>query len=742
MTLYAKSDKETLFEHSIKVYNAGLKIIDMLPYSKNEREELKKLSSLPLLFHDIGKGAVGFQKALINGANWGGLRHEILSAAFLGNLNIKDEQIFAVITHHKDILYSEGKKILPSNQLEDNEILNDMKKQFEENSEEIKFLCDKLIDYAKLKINYSIKLDKGIGINMVWLNGKLGWRYGQCVKINLENKKLAAKLRGILRAADHLASAHKEPIDQINMKEYVISKYPLRYFQRRCKECNEDIMLIAPTGSGKTEAVLLWAQSNQKENSRLFYVLPYQASINAMHERLSKIFDKNYVGILHSNSVSYLYNSQGEDKNSLADNQKEAQNMAALAKEIYYPIRICTPHQLLRFGLKGTGWEFLFLEFSNSLVIYDEIHAFQPQIVGLTLATAKLLKNLGAKLAFASATFPDFLKSLIKEKLGEMIEITPAKQYNQKEMTEDEYNQDQYILNRKRHIVEVLDGNLIDNLDKIIQTIDDDKSVLIIANHVKTAQKIYEILSDYKPMLLHSRFNKKDRRNKEQMLISNGQSKPKIVIATQVIEVSLDIDYQAMFTEPAPIDALAQRFGRINRKGDRKPESIYVMSKQISPHNIYIKERVGKTIELLKNIINPVSEMGLLDITNKVYSNGYTTEEMEYFNLGFNNYGINNFEKNFTAGVSRKWVEDVVDKNDGNCEVLPINYYDEYENKKEQGLWVEAKDLLVNVRYNLIFDKITNKNDENSDVIIVDCKYDSERGLLTEEKTSNFIGLD
>lgn len=100
MELLAKSTGETLYEHSILTYEYGLKIIENLPCHKEEREELRLLSSIPLLFHDIGKAAVGFQKALIGGKGWGGCRHEILSAYFLKQLGLNDIQTFAVITHH------------------------------------------------------------------------------------------------------------------------------------------------------------------------------------------------------------------------------------------------------------------------------------------------------------------------------------------------------------------------------------------------------------------------------------------------------------------------------------------------------------------------------------------------------------------------------------------------------------------------------------------------------------------
>jgi CRISPR-associated endonuclease/helicase Cas3 len=744
MVLIAKNDGESLYKHSILTYEYGVKIIDMLPCTKEERETLKTLCSLPLLLHDIGKAATGFQDALKASGNWGGRRHEIISGSFLSNFNLTEEQIFAVMTHHRDILNSKSRKILPCEQVEqfdgDTGILKDMKKQFTENRVEIEALLKELFRYIGFKAEFTVSLKEGLGLADHWLEGKHDSRYGQRKNVDINRIKLASKLRGIIRAADHLASSHHAPVGQVDMKRVCITEYPLRLFQKRCMNCHKDLMLIAPTGSGKTEAALLWAKNNQKENSRLFYVLPYQASINAMHVRLSQVFGKEKVGVLHSNSVSYLYNMQSVDEDRKLDYQKEAQCFSSLAREIYYPVRVCTPHQLLRFGLKGTGWEFLYLEFQNSLVIYDEIHAFQPRIAGLTLATARLLKSLGAKIAFASATFPEFLKRLIRDSLGDIEEITPAKEFVNGKMTLDEFRSDQEILNKKRHRITVIDGNLEDNTYKICAEINAGKNVLVIANHVKTVQYMYDLLHDYNPMLLHSRFNRKDRRDKEVMLMDKGNKKPNLVIATQVIEVSLDIDYDVMFTESAPIDALTQRFGRVNRKGLREPADIYVVERQFSRHNLYNKKRVEKTLDLLKKVQNPIDEMDLVDITNMVYEEGYTGEEMTEFTFGYQNEDIQYFEKNLVAGVSRQWVDEVLDKTDGSCEVLPMQFYDEYISLMEKGLWVEARDLLVNVRYGMVYDKIEKweRKVSGDEVLLINCEYSKEKGLLVDDKPSNF----
>lgn len=138
-----------------------------------------------------------------------------------------------------------------------------------------------------------------------------------------------------------------------------------------------------------------------------------------------------------------------------------------------------------------------------------------------------------------------------------------------------------------RHIVYKLS-----DWDKAIaiirQAVADKQKVLIVCNQVKRAQTVFEHMQELFPesekMLIHSRFMRNDRSRKEGELkeVYNEKAEGCIVVSTQVVEVSLDISFDLMITEAAPLDALIQRFGRINRKRNEytigKFKPVYVLA--------------------------------------------------------------------------------------------------------------------------------------------------------------------
>jgi CRISPR-associated endonuclease/helicase Cas3 len=155
---------------------------------------------------------------------------------------------------------------------------------------------------------------------------------------------------------------------------------------------------------------------------------------------------------------------------------------------MYFPIRVCTPHQILRYSLQGKGWEAMLSEFPHSVFVFDEIHAYNPKLIGLTMATVKYLTEHKAKCMFLTATLLTFIRKLIMHEfsLGEINFIQPS--YSNES--------DRKIMEQKRHTVEVVGGNILSNIDRIARDAEKAQSTLVICNHVPTAQEVYRALKD------------------------------------------------------------------------------------------------------------------------------------------------------------------------------------------------------------------------------------------------------
>jgi len=103
-----------------------------------------------------------------------------------------------------------------------------------------------------------------------------------------------------------------------------------------------------------------------------------------------------------------------------------------------------------------------------------------------------------------------------------------------------------------------------------------------------------------------------------------------ILVATQVVEVSLDISYDVLFTEVAPLDALVQRMGRVNRKGDAPPASVIVFLRWSEwAERIYGKDILSKSRTILKGLPQEPTDRDLAEATNKLYQQ--ITKESEYW---------------------------------------------------------------------------------------------------------------
>jgi len=709
---------ESRFDHSRNVLTMARLLYRRLPSVLGSENALLFELEAAALLHDIGKAAAGFQQWMRGErTNWNGWRHELLSAGFASNLSVPDVVIFAVMTHHRQIPgcepgASNGRLHWISGCPED---WPRMLEDWVLNEPSAVTLWKELCDFAErpdLKAG-SVSEIKAIALKPAWLDRTS--RARQAKLISPERRVRASLLRGLLMSADHLASAGKGTLPPPVRLSGFMPKFTLRNFQLRCR-VRGNVLLNAPTGSGKTEAMLLWAAENQIENGRLFYTLPYTAALNAMHWRLRREFPKDTesIGLLHGKAAHHLCEAAQRDYPSdPAKATEEALARQRLAHEAFYPLRVCTPHQLLRFTLRGRGWEQMLSEIPGSCIVFDEVHSYDPSLAGLTLGTARLFSAMGAKLMFASATLPHFMRENIR-RVAPMHEVSP----------EANHDTDREVLDRKRHVIALVDDDLLGLTGQMLDVVQSGRTVLVVCNHVRTAQTVARELrkhlkSDRAVCLFHSRFNMKDRKSKERALSS--EDLPRVLVATQVVEVSLDISFDAGFFEAAPIDALVQRMGRVNRQGE-VPAPIFIARQQLSQHKIYDRPYVNGTLELLSKRTGPLSELDLTRICDEVYGSGYEDDEKRVFEERFNHRFFNQFEDSVVAGEHYPWIDQVINDTSGRADVLPMDLKSEYEQHVSAKRWLDADALLVNAYTSGLTPYLV----KTADPWIVNLTYDNE----------------
>lgn len=713
---YAKSDPiETIKEHTDKL----LENLEILKKEYGEKitqsiempeERFWLLMKIVCKYHDAGKVFSGFQNAIRET-----IGEELIPTKF-NNQEIKHEQISPMFVPYKQYEMTKKEKKLVyqaiyyhherDNKIHINsELLEEIiKEDIEPNIEKIE---EKLqIEISKLSTLY------------------LGMVEGQArITEGDELYNEYCLMKGLLHRLDHCSSAWIEVEDETKeeiadfveefMKKQNFKENDLQQFVEKNQDKN--VIVIGSTGMGKTEGALLWSK-----NDKTFFTLPLRISINAIYDRIKDTIGYKHVGLLHSTALDYL-----DEKN-----EENEFNKIQQARNLYEKITTCTIDQIFPFVFKYRGYEKIYATLSYSKVVIDEIQAYSPEIVAVLLKGLQMINNLDGKFMVMTATLP----RIYREKLQEM-------------GIKFEYNE--FIKDTKRHKFEITDKSINEDIEEITDK-SKNKKVLIIVNTINKAIELYKALKNdgvEKVNLLHSRFEQEDRSEKERNIkeFSKQENESGIWITTQIVEASLDIDFDMLYTEMSTLDSLFQRFGRCYRsreyKGKEPNVKIYIKETSGVGY-IYDKEIYQKSIDLLQEYSGQILyEKTKIDLVDKLYSKEIlqNTDFYKKFNEAFR--VLDNI---IDYDTSKKDAQKIL-RNIDNIDVIPkiiydnnLNLFEEYsielDKKKKYELKRRIDKLFISINSSNKW-KLGNLITECPYIkgkYIIDTKYDKEIGLLLE----------
>jgi len=404
-----------------------------------------------------------------------------------------------------------------------------------------------ITDYVTIKNNFSklIFLDKYEAIfNQPYQHHKIEYNINNLVKFKNKLKKDLAREKA---------------------KTFILDKYNLN------KE-KKIFTITAPTGIGKTLISLELALKIKNHNNykKIIYAIPFTSIIDQIFEIFNSIF-KNKI-TKHHHKTNY---------NKLTESDNNYDRLKFIVESWSEPFIVSTFYQLFYALFSNQNSDNIkFNSLEKSVIVLDEVQAiphnfwkiFKNIITGLTT-------QLDCSFILMSATMP------ILSSKGTSIELADVKNIFA--------NKNRYILKQTQLNGSNFEEKLEDLSQKIIKEYQKGKSVLCVVNTIKNSKLIYgkiKKILENDVYCLNSYMITTDRQCTLSNLKSDNSNnvKNKILIATQVIEAGVDLDFDVGFREIAPLSSIIQVAGRINREGNKEIANVYVFEK-LGNYQIYNK---------------------------------------------------------------------------------------------------------------------------------------------------------
>lgn len=449
---------------------------------------------------------------------------------------------------------------------------------------------------------------------------------GETFKYNSEESDLRIYYENALKVAEEAvikAEITSSKVSSVSgfahlFPDYVNTPTPLQ------KICNEiDIpdgpqlwILEDVTGSGKTEAAMTLVSRilSSGGGEGCFIALPTMATSNAMYERMASVynllFDQNekpslvlshgsrHLSETFRNSYRDTYVNLPDDIEETDEERQEgivhcAQWLADSSKKsLLADCGVGTVDQILLAGLPVRYQDLRIFGMCRKVIVIDEVHAYDAYMLRLLENILSYQASIGSSIILLSATLPQKVRKRLAESFTKGLGVEqfslerrefPLITVVGKQTVFEKPSETRKELNRSVKVEFLHDTESVENL--ITEKALSGNCVCWIRNSVTDVIESYNNLSGKidpeKLDIFHSRFALTDRLNIEKKVIENFGNESdsnkrygRVLIATQVVEQSLDLDFDILISDLAPIDLLIQRCGRLHRhhrdeKGNR-----------------------------------------------------------------------------------------------------------------------------------------------------------------------------
>ena len=384
------------------------------------------------------------------------------------------------------------------------------------------------------------------------------------------------------------------------------------------------------TGAGKTEAAMVMAHRLMASGAGrgLYVALPSMATANAMYKRLAKSY-RALFGHEMTPSLILAHGSArlSDDfietiafKQQQPDHSYQSDDVSASAycngwlsdnrkKALLADVGVGTIDQALLGVLPARHQSLRLLGLTNKVLLVDEVHSYDPYMRALLIALLQMHARQGGSAILLSATLPqsfrqELVQGFAKGLGGDFPPLSKTGYPLVTHLSASSIQED--VIDSRKELYRRFEVVRLNNEAAVIAVIQEavaqGRAVCWIRNTVGDARTAYDRLAgeplyeDGRLTLFHSRFAMVDRQRIESDVLSRfgkesdgAQRAGQVLIATQVVEQSLDLDFDLIISDLAPVDLLIQRAGRLHRhRRDANGKCVNKGSDQRPPPCLYL----------------------------------------------------------------------------------------------------------------------------------------------------------